>query len=178
MSSSTMNDDHRYAFSQLCQVMDSPGILVRPPEEEYKRNEMEELTIAAMKHLPTAVMYVMDLSGQAGDKCSSVEDQLTLRRQIRKRFPRRPWIDVVSKFDLGTVDGSLEELEEIMDETNEQHPYIRLSIHDNTGVDELREQVLRMLGEVRVVLDAISASKAAAAATAAVSDQQKASSDS
>ena len=71
----------KYAFSQLCQVMDSPGLLVRP---DSKRNEMEELTLAAMKHLPTAVMYVMDLSGQAGDKCSSVADQLQLRREVGK----------------------------------------------------------------------------------------------
>ena len=50
----------RYAFSQLCQVMDSPGLLKRPDDE---RNEMEALTIAAMQHLPTAVMFVMDLTG-------------------------------------------------------------------------------------------------------------------
>ena len=70
----------RYAFSQLCQVMDSPGLLVRPDAE---RNEMEALTLAAMRHLPTAVMYVMDLSGGAGEKCSSIEDQLKLRREVR-----------------------------------------------------------------------------------------------
>jgi nucleolar GTP-binding protein len=69
----------KYAFSQLCQVMDSPGLLVRP---DTKRNAMEELTLAAMMHLPTAVMYVMDFSGQAGDKCSSVKDQLQLRREV------------------------------------------------------------------------------------------------
>ncbi|KAL3915078.1 MAG: hypothetical protein SGILL_005813, partial [Bacillariaceae sp.] len=141
----------KYAFSQLCQVMDSPGVLVRPDGEH--RNEMEELTLAAMKHLPTAVMYVMDFSGQAGDKCSSVEDQLQLRREIRSRFPRRPWIDVVSKFDLGVVDGAIDELEEILDGA----PYIELSIHDGVGIDELRTEVLRMLGEVRVVLDAMAA---------------------
>jgi nucleolar GTP-binding protein len=138
----------RYSFSQLCQVMDSPGLLVRPDDE---RNEMEALTLAAMQHLPTAVMYVMDLSGGAGDKCSSVKDQLKLRREIRARFPRRPWIDVVSKYDLGVEDGSLEELEEILD----GEPYLKLSIHEDIGVDELRTEVLRMLGEVRVVLDAM-----------------------
>jgi nucleolar GTP-binding protein len=138
----------RYAYSQLCQVMDSPGLLAR---SESERNEMEELTLAAMKHLPTAVMFVMDLSGQAGDKCSSVSDQLQLRREVRERFPRRPWIDVVSKIDLGIVDGALEELEEILDGT----PYIKLSIQEGQGIDELRAEVLRMLGEVRVVLDAM-----------------------
>lgn len=45
----------KYAYSQLCQIMDSPGLLVRPDEE---RNTMEALTLAAMQHLPTAVMYV------------------------------------------------------------------------------------------------------------------------
>lgn len=140
----------RYAFSQLCQVMDSPGILVR---DETERNEMEELTLAAMRHLPTAVMYVMDFSGQAGDKCSSVEDQLQLRKEVRARFPRRPWIDVVSKVDLEIVEGVEEQLEEILDGA----PYIRLSIHEGQGIDELRQEVLRMLGEVRVVLDAMSA---------------------
>ena len=32
------------------QVVDSPGLLDRPPEE---RNEMEKLTFASMAHLPT-----------------------------------------------------------------------------------------------------------------------------
>jgi len=138
----------KYAFSQLCQVMDSPGLLVRPDDE---RNEMEALTLAAMQHLPTAVMYVMDLSGEAGDKCSSIQDQLQLRKEVRARFPRRPWIDVVSKVDLGIVEGVEEILEEILDGA----PYINLSIHEGIGVGELRTEVLRMLGEVRVVLDAM-----------------------
>ncbi|CAB9503997.1 Nucleolar GTP-binding protein 1 [Seminavis robusta] len=141
----------KYAFSQLCQVMDSPGLLLRDNED---RNEMEMLTIAAMQHLPTAVIYVMDLSGEAGDRFSSVSDQLQLRRQVRSRFPRRPWIDVVSKADKDVVEGSIEELEEIMDGS----PYLRVSALDDTGIEELRMEVLRMLGEVRVVLDAISAS--------------------
>jgi len=140
----------QYSFSQLCQVMDSPGLLVRPDSE---RNEMESLTLAAMQHLPTAVMYVMDFSGGAGDKCSSVEDQLILREEVRARFPRRPWVDVVSKWDLDVVDGSMEMLENISDGS----PCIKLSIHDEIGVDELRQEVLRMLGEVRLVLDAMAA---------------------
>jgi nucleolar GTP-binding protein len=139
----------KYAFSELCQIMDSPGLLSRPDEE---RNEMESLTMAAMQHLPTAVMYVMDLSGDAGDRCSSIKDQLELRRDIRKRFPRRPWIDVVSKFDLGVDQEILDELEVILDGT----PYIKLSVQEGIGISELHREILRMLEEVRVVLDAIS----------------------
>jgi GTP1/Obg family GTP-binding protein len=155
-----------FAVSQLCQIMDSPGLLRRGNTEI--RNEMEELTLAAMSHLPTAVMYVMDLSGGAGDKCSSVEDQLILRREVRARFPRRPWIDVISKVDLGVVDGARERLIEIMEAErlekrqkgidsgdNDEHYFIELSIKEGQGVEELRQEVMRMLGEVRVVLDAM-----------------------
>eukprot|EP00814_Leptocylindrus_danicus_P010840 CAMPEP_0116021940 /NCGR_PEP_ID=MMETSP0321-20121206/10689_1 /TAXON_ID=163516 /ORGANISM="Leptocylindrus danicus var. danicus, Strain B650" /LENGTH=406 /DNA_ID=CAMNT_0003492913 /DNA_START=236 /DNA_END=1456 /DNA_ORIENTATION=- len=137
-----------YAYSQLCQVMDSPGLLVRADND---RNEMEALTLAAMQHLPTAVMYVMDLSGLAGDACSSVEDQLQLRKEMRARFPRRPWIDVVSKCDLGVVDDAREKLIEILDGDD----YIELSIHEGIGVEELRKKVVNMLAEVRIVLDAM-----------------------
>ena len=149
-------------ISQLCQIMDSPGILRR--EETEVRNEMEELTLAAMAHLPTAVMYVMDLSGGAGDKCSSVEDQLILRRDLRARFPRRPWIDVISKVDLGIVDGARERLTQILEAEQQQRGddaaqqyFIELSVKEGDGVEELRQEVMRMLGEVRVVLDAMAA---------------------
>jgi GTP1/Obg family GTP-binding protein len=153
-----------FAVSQLCQIMDSPGLLRR--DDTDIRNEMEELTLAAMSHLPTAVMYVMDLSGGAGDKCSSVEDQLILRREVRARFPRRPWIDVISKVDLGILDGARERLVEIMEaerlekakkgiDSDEENYFIELSIKEGQGVEELRQEVMRMLGEVRVVLDAM-----------------------
>ena len=159
-----------FPISQLCQIMDSPGVLRRDASES--RNEMEELTLAAMSHLPTAVVYVMDLSGGAGDRCSSVEDQLVLRRELRARFPRRPWIDVLSKSDLGVVDGARERLVHIieaerrlvqqqhrgegMDDVNDRY-FIELSIKEGQGVEELRQEVMRMLGEVRVVLDAMAA---------------------
>lgn len=133
---------------QKCQIMDSPGLLVR---EDNIRNEMELLTLASMQHLPTAVMYVMDLSGGAGDRCSSIQDQLKLRQEVRSRFPKRPWIDVVSKIDLGVQHGSLEALQEVLGDD----PYLEISIHEKIGLQELNNEVLRMLGEVKVVLDAM-----------------------
>lgn len=62
---------------------------------------------------------------------------------------------MVSKADKETVPGAIEELEELLDGA----PYLRVSCLDGTGIDELRTEVLRMLGEVRVVLDAISADR-------------------
>jgi nucleolar GTP-binding protein len=172
-TSTSLTSRKAFPISQLCQIMDSPGLLRR--EDGTKRNEMELLTLAAMSHLPTAVMFVMDLSGGAGDKCSSVEDQLILRREVRARFPRRPWIDVVSKVDLGIVDGAKERLMDILEEERlersrqrgveagnkekeeDENYFIELSIKEGMGVEELRQEVMRMLGEVRVVLDAMAA---------------------
>ena len=59
---------------------------------------------------------------------------------------------MVSKADKDYADGAIEELEDIL----EGAPYLKVSCLDGTGLDELRKEVLRMLGEVRVVLDAIS----------------------
>jgi nucleolar GTP-binding protein len=111
----------------------------------------------------------MDLSGGAGDRCSSVEDQLVLRRELRARYPRRPWIDVLSKSDLGVIDGARERLVHIIEaerqylqrgggasDANDKY-FIELSIKEGLGVEELRQEVMRMLGEVRVVLDAMAA---------------------
>jgi GTP1/Obg family GTP-binding protein len=78
------------------QVMDTPGLLDRPEEE---RNEMEKLTFASLLHLPTSVIYVIDPSGTAGVK-SPLISQLKIRKYLRERFPKRPWLDVISKGDL------------------------------------------------------------------------------
>ena len=80
------------------QVMDTPGLLDRP---ENLRNEMEKLTYASMAHLPTAVIFVIDPTGLAGEK-SSLEAQLNVRKHLRQRFPKRPWLDVVSKVNILT----------------------------------------------------------------------------
>jgi nucleolar GTP-binding protein len=79
------------------QVMDTPGLLNRTEEH---RNEMEKLTFASLKDLPTAVIFVIDPSGLSGEQHSSLEAQLAVRDDLRARFPKRPWLDVVSKADL------------------------------------------------------------------------------
>lgn len=55
------------------QVTDTPGLLERPLSE---RNAMERLTLACLNHLPSAVLFVLDLTAQCG---TSVQDQLAIR---------------------------------------------------------------------------------------------------
>ena len=119
------------------QVMDTPGLLDR---DAAARNAMEDLTMATMDHLPSAVVFVCDLSGHAGERTSSPDAQLAVRDALRARFPRRPWIDVVSKADLYDAadapppppDGAL-----------------LVSVRQGRGLPELRAAVLDALAVVR-----------------------------
>ena len=72
-------------------LTDTPGVLLRPDEA---RNRMERLTLAVLAFLPCGVMFVLDASGGCG---VSLAD-------LRLRFPDKPWLDVLSKWDL--VQGS------------------------------------------------------------------------
>ena len=57
---------------------------------------MEKLTFASLAHLPTAVIFVIDPTGLSGEK-STLLAQLNVRKHLKERFPKRPWLDVVSK---------------------------------------------------------------------------------
>jgi len=67
------------------QVTDTPGLLNRAEED---RNAMERLTLACMAHLPTSVLFVIDLTGQCG---TSVAAQWEIRRDLKRAFPAKPW---------------------------------------------------------------------------------------
>lgn len=79
------------------QVIDTPGLLDRPASE---RNDMENLTFSSMAHIPSVVMFVIDATELSGHK-STLAMQLNIREKLRQQFPIRPWIDVITKKDLG-----------------------------------------------------------------------------
>lgn len=79
---------------QRFQVTDTPGLLKRCDDD---RNNLEKLTLAVLSHLPTAVLYVHDLTGECG---TSPSDQFITYKEVRERFRTHLWIDVVSKCDL------------------------------------------------------------------------------
>jgi tRNA U34 5-carboxymethylaminomethyl modifying GTPase MnmE/TrmE len=85
---------HFYVSGRQHQVTDTPGLLARP---EAARNRMERLTLAALEHLPTHVLFVADLTGGCG---TTLPDQWAVRAELRARFPSKPWLDVFSKSDL------------------------------------------------------------------------------
>ncbi|KAL4859859.1 Nucleolar GTP-binding protein 1 [Chlorella vulgaris] len=96
---------HFYVVGRRHQVTDTPGLLNRAEED---RNAMERLTLACLQHLPTAVLFVVDLTGECG---TTVANQWHIREELRARFPGKPWVDAFSKADL---------LEEEFDEADVQ----------------------------------------------------------
>lgn len=138
--------------------MDTPGLLDRPEEE---RNEMERLTFASLLHLPTAVIYVIDHTSQAGVK-STLPAQLNVRKLLKQRFPRRPWIDVISKGDLlpfsPTAKALFEEygltpsenIDEVLKNPN-QTPLI-ISVTEGKNMDLFKQWVIRTLYQLREIL--------------------------
>ena len=122
------------------QVMDTPGLLDRPAE---LRNEMEKLTFASLAHLPTAVVFVIDPTGLAGEK-STLSAQLNIRQYLKQRFPRRPWIDVVSKADLPLT-------KEIQQQLPEN--YLHVSVKTSYNINVLKRIVLYQIQQLIELLN-------------------------
>jgi nucleolar GTP-binding protein len=85
---------HIWRLNFVSQVTDTPGLLARPDDF---RNKMELLTLAALDHLPSSVMFVFDLTEECG---TSVSDQWVIRQEVKGRYPDKLWVDVFSKADL------------------------------------------------------------------------------
>lgn len=146
------------------QVMDTPGLLHRPDEE---RNEMERLTFASLAQLPTAVLFVIDPTELSGRKLSSLHAQLQVRQYLKQRFPKRPWIDVLSKSDLPLTEAQVEMLREagvlvpdtssldINSSNGDIMPLpkvMRVSVRSGENIEVLRKAVRRMLQDLEVIL--------------------------
>ena len=99
---------------------------------------MEGLTLAAVEHLPSAVVYVMDLSGTSGPQ-SAPRLQLRVREQVRARYADRPWLDVRTKADLPLAD----ELspEDVPDDT------LHVSVVDDVNVELLKRRMAVLVGD-------------------------------
>lgn len=125
------------------QVMDTPGLLNRPDEE---RNEMEQLTFASLLHLPTAVIFVFDVTSLSGEQ-SSLDKQIEVRRALRQRFPKRPWVDVITKSDKGMLNNIEESL-------RQQLPpdALYVSVRSGDNMTELKERVHIMLESLEHML--------------------------
>ncbi|KAF5186535.1 nucleolar GTP-binding protein [Thalictrum thalictroides] len=124
---------------QRFQVTDTPGLLRRCDDD---RNNLEKLTLAVLSHLPTAVLYVHDLTGECG---TSPSNQYIIYKEVRERFSNHLWVDVVSKSDLFqkspvhkiTEDGDEETLEMARYRKAGPEGAILVSVKTEAGLDEV-----------------------------------------
>jgi nucleolar GTP-binding protein len=75
------------------QIVDTPGLLDRPPAE---RNEIESQAVSAIEHLADCMLVVLDPSGECG---YPLESQLELRDAIAARFEDVPVLTIANKVD-------------------------------------------------------------------------------
>ncbi len=80
---------------QRFQILDTPGLLDRPME---KRNRMEQQAIAALRHVATVILFVLDPTETCG---FPLGDQLGLLRSVETAFPEVPIVVLENKSDLG-----------------------------------------------------------------------------
>ncbi|XP_034694220.1 nucleolar GTP-binding protein 1 isoform X1 [Vitis riparia] len=129
------------------QVTDTPGLLNRHDDE---RNNLEKLTLAVLSHLPTAILYVHDLSGECG---TSPSDQFFIYKEIRERFSDHLWIDVVSKCDLLQESPIIFNTEDVSADNPELARYqkmgpegaIRVSVKNEAALNQLKGRVHELL---------------------------------
>ncbi|CAN4117396.1 unnamed protein product [Withania somnifera] len=132
---------------QNFQVTDTPGILRRCDED---RNNLEKLTLAVLTHLPTAVLYVHDLSGECG---MSPSDQFVIYKEMRERFSSHIWLDVVSKCDLlqatpvifATDDCNVDNFELVRYRKMGPDGALNVSVKNEIGLHELKKRVYKLL---------------------------------
>ncbi|KAI3731922.1 hypothetical protein L1987_63115 [Smallanthus sonchifolius] len=132
---------------QNFQVTDTPGILRRRDED---RNNLEKLTLAVLEHLPTAVLFVHDLTGECG---TSPSDQFLIYQEIKERFNTHLWIDVVSKCDLLqespvfyiTEDAEADHSELLKYRKMGPDGALRVSVKSQVGINELKSRVHGLL---------------------------------
>ncbi len=75
------------------QVIDTPGLLERTPDE---RNKIEKKAILAVKHLADLVCFIVDVPEHA----EKLENQLGLLESLKKVFGETPCVVLLNKLDL------------------------------------------------------------------------------
>ncbi|XP_055957319.1 GTP-binding protein 4 [Patella vulgata] len=117
------------------QVIDTPGLLDHSLEE---RNTIEMQAITALAHIRAAVLFIMDISEQCGH---SLEQQISLFKNIKPLFSNKPLIIVINKIDILTMDDLPPEKKELFSEFEDSSiPIVCMSTLTEVGVMEVRSE--------------------------------------
>jgi len=136
---------HTYHKHLRYQILDTPGILDHPLEE---RNTIEMLSITALAHLRSAVLFMIDISEQCG---YSIEQQVALFESIKPLFAGKPLVVGINKTDVISLENLREDAKELLTKMEtEGVKLLPLSTLTNVGVSELKEYACEKLLSLRV----------------------------
>ena len=122
------------------QILDTPGILDHPLEE---RNTIEMLTITALAHLKSAVIFFMDLSETCG---YGINQQIALYESLTPLLSSQILI-VLSKCDVLRLD----QLHlDVLNEFLSNKTFVEISSDANINIDLARNTICDMLLNERV----------------------------
>jgi nucleolar GTP-binding protein len=140
------------------QMVDTPGLLDRPMEQ---RNHIEMQAIAALEHIGSLVLFLVDESESCG---TPLEEQMNLLEEVQTLLPDTELMQVSSKADL------LKPLPPMWDEVaqhetawrdggSEGEPLLPLlldgegrvclSATENVGLDAMRLEIVRRVKAAR-----------------------------
>ena len=114
------------------QVIDTPGLLDRPI---YKRNKIERMAIAAIEHLADSIIFILDPSETSG---YTIEEQLSLFKEIKNTFKTTPIIPVLNKVDISTKD-QVKRCEDALGAS-----LFKMVAKDGVGVHEVLLEAIRL----------------------------------
>jgi nucleolar GTP-binding protein len=140
------------------QMVDTPGLLDRPMEE---RNHIEMQAIAALEHIGSLVLFLVDESESCG---TPFEEQMNLLEEVKTLLPETELMVVSSKADLLDPPPSMwdevkSEEQAWRDSGAEGEPQLPLLIDDkgrfslsaieNVGLDAMRLEIVRKVKAAR-----------------------------
>ncbi|CAK0911157.1 unnamed protein product [Prorocentrum cordatum] len=129
------------------QIVDSPGMRGLWDKDDKRYNLLDQLTLGSMEHLPTGVCFVFD-PYPVTHGLLSVTEQLELRDGLRRKFPKRPWLDVITKCDL-VIPEAIEGIATL----SRLHPdAIQVSSVEGTGLAELNIAIRLLLEDMTRVV--------------------------
>jgi nucleolar GTP-binding protein len=114
------------------QLVDTPGLLDRPPAE---RNEIERQAASALAHAADGILFLVDASGTCG---YPLDAQLELRAAIAEEFPDVPVVTVWNKADLEPPEESERATEVAAD--------VAMSLTEDEGVDAALDAMVEAIG--------------------------------
>jgi nucleolar GTP-binding protein len=127
--------------------MDTPGILDHPLDE---RNTIEMQSITALAHLNACILFFIDISETCG---YSIEQQISLFKNVKPLFSGKPLVIVLSKIDLIQYTSLKADIKKRIEEVAKEHNayLIQMSNQSGDGISDVKQKACDILLDHRLM---------------------------